>query len=86
VSPRSEKPFFPHGEALRHLRKEARKTQQEVWADTGVHYTEISCLERGIGNPTYGTIESLATGLGVSVSRIFSLSETYAEMRKKQDE
>lgn len=85
MSPPQEKPFFPHGEALRHFRHEARKTQQEVWQETGVHYTEISCLERGIGNPTYSTIESLADGLGVTVSRIFSLGEAYAERRKEPD-
>jgi transcriptional regulator with XRE-family HTH domain len=69
------------GKAIRYLRKDAGLTQQQVSEDCGVHYTEISRLEGGQGNPTFSTIESIAAGLGVSISRIFSLGEAYAERR-----
>lgn len=78
-----EKGFARHGKAIKHFRKDAGLTQQQVWEATGVHYTEISRLERGVGNPTYSTIESLAEGLGVSVDRIFSLGEAYAERTRR---
>lgn len=59
-------------------------TQQQVWEVTGVHWTEVSRLERGESNPTFSTLKSLADGLDVDVSRIFSLGEAYAEKQKKQ--
>jgi DNA-binding XRE family transcriptional regulator len=74
-----ENGFSSHGKAIRHLREVAGLTQEQVSDASGVHSTEISRLEGGQGNPTYSTIESLAAGLGVSVSRIFSLGEAYAE-------
>jgi transcriptional regulator with XRE-family HTH domain len=71
--------FFFQGKAIRHFREEAGLTQEQVYNECGVHYSEISRLESGQGNPTFSTIESLAEGLGISISRIFSLAEAYAE-------
>jgi transcriptional regulator with XRE-family HTH domain len=68
--------------AIKHFRKEAGLTQQQVWEATGIHYTEISRLERGLGNPTFSTLESLAEGLGVTIDRIFSLGQAYGERKK----
>jgi DNA-binding XRE family transcriptional regulator len=74
-----ENPFLCHGKAIKHFREDAGLTQEQVWKKCGVHYTEISRLETGEANPTFDTIARVAEGLGVSVSRIFSLGEAYAE-------
>ena len=79
-----EKRFFYHGKAIRHFREEAGLTQEQLalTIEKG-HLSEISRMESGDANPNYSTIANVADGLGIPVSRIFSLGEAYAESRKK---
>jgi transcriptional regulator with XRE-family HTH domain len=70
-------PLF--GEALRYHRKNKKMTQAEVADESGIETSEISRLEKGLGNPTLKQVKRLAKGLGVPCSRIFALEETYAE-------
>jgi transcriptional regulator with XRE-family HTH domain len=81
-----EKPFFYYGKAIRHFRKAARLTQEQLALSIEGHSADISRLESGDANPEFSTISRVADGLGISVSRIFSLGEGYAERRKKPDE
>jgi transcriptional regulator with XRE-family HTH domain len=77
-----EKRFLYPGQAVRHFREEAGLTQEQLALAIDGHFSDISRLEGGDANPTYTTIAGIAKGLGVSVSRIFSLGEAYAEGRK----
>jgi DNA-binding XRE family transcriptional regulator len=46
--------------AVVRLRKKQGWTQQELSKASGVQQSEISRIERGQGNPTYRTLQSLA--------------------------
>lgn len=81
----NEKHFFYHGKAIRHFRKGAGLTQEQLALAIDGHPAEISRMESGDANPNYTTLAKVADGLGVTVSRIFSLGEAYAERRKKPD-
>jgi transcriptional regulator with XRE-family HTH domain len=78
-----EKRFFYHGKAIRHFRKGAGLTQEQLALAIDGHPADISRLESGDANPTYETVADVAEGLGISVSRIYSLGESYAERKKK---
>lgn len=54
-------------------------TQAEVAEKSGVESSEISRLEKGLGNPTHKQMKRLAAGLGVPCSRILALEELYVE-------
>lgn len=81
-----KKRFFYHGKAIRHYREAAGLTQEQLAHAIGGHFSDISRLESGDANPTYSTVANVATGLGVSPSRIFSLGEAYAEGKEKPGE
>jgi transcriptional regulator with XRE-family HTH domain len=50
---------------------------QEVLADRGgLHRTYIADIERGLRNPSLGSIERLAVGLGCEIAELFPLSST----------
>ena len=64
------KPIDPQrglGAAVRHLRKQAGMTQEELAWKSDVHPTHISHLEAGEINPRWGTMRSIAEGLGIDV-------------------
>jgi transcriptional regulator with XRE-family HTH domain len=42
-------------------------SQQALSERSGLHTTHVSGLERGVRNPTYGSLVELAEGLGISV-------------------
>lgn len=63
------------GEALRELRIRSGKTQEAVALDAGLDRTYISMLERGLRQPTLGTLLVLSRTLGVSASEIVALVE-----------
>lgn len=76
----SSKIQTPHlGAALRYLRKNKKMSQAEVAEGSGIETSEISRLEKGLGNPTHKQMKRLAFGLGVPPSRILTLEETFAE-------
>jgi transcriptional regulator with XRE-family HTH domain len=73
------------GEAIRYHRKNKKITQAAVAEKSGIETSEISRLEKGLGNPTHKQMKRIAEGLGVPCSRIFSLEETYEERRIGND-
>lgn len=79
----NEKDFRNHGKAIRHFRKAAGLTQEQLALVIDGHPADISRLENGEANPEFSTIVNVANGLDVCISRIFSLGEAYAEGRKK---
>lgn len=58
------------GEILKELRNRKNLSQEELATDCGLDRTYISLLERGLRQPTLGTLFKLAEVLGVSPSWI----------------
>jgi transcriptional regulator with XRE-family HTH domain len=56
------------GKNLRHARKRAGLTQEEVAECSGVHATEVSRIEAGKRDPRISTMERLAEAVEVSPS------------------
>jgi transcriptional regulator with XRE-family HTH domain len=50
------------------LRTRLGLTQARLAQATGVHQSEISRIERGVGNPTQGTLDRLGKALGASMT------------------
>ncbi len=68
------------GQAIRRLRRERRLSIEALALDAGIHPTYISGIERGVRNPTWAKITSLAQALHVPVSAIVQTAEREAEI------
>jgi transcriptional regulator with XRE-family HTH domain len=64
------------GAALRAVRERQRLTQEELAERSGLSYKFIGEIERGVGNPTVGTLDRLAEALGVPVSSLLVETDT----------
>ncbi len=53
-------------------RESAGITQKELSERTNIYQTDISKLERGIGNPSVATLQRLAEGLGMTLCITFT--------------
>jgi DNA-binding XRE family transcriptional regulator len=60
------------GKTVRVCRKEQSMTQSALAYEMDVEISQISRIERGLTNPTLLTIVRLASGLRVSISRLFA--------------
>jgi transcriptional regulator with XRE-family HTH domain len=56
------------GNRVRELRTSQHLTQEQLGERAGLSYKFIGEVERGVGNPTIGTLAGLADALGVTVS------------------
>jgi transcriptional regulator with XRE-family HTH domain len=63
------------GAAIERLRKEAGLSQEGLADLSGVHPTHVGGLERGVRNPSYGTLVRLATALHTRVGRLTLLAD-----------
>ena len=54
--------------ALSAARAKAGISQAELSAETGIDQSDISKLERGLGNPSVGTLNRIAQALGMELS------------------
>ncbi len=61
-------------DALKSARANADISQSELSFRTGIDQSDISKLERGIGNPSVGTLERLAKAMGMKLDIQISLS------------
>ncbi len=59
------------GARVRQLRRARRWTQERLSAETGLHRTFISRLERGEQNITLVSVARVAVAYGVSLSALF---------------
>jgi transcriptional regulator with XRE-family HTH domain len=57
------------------MRERAALTQEELALELDMSASEISHLESGRRNPTLGTLQRLAGGLGVRCSYVVALAE-----------
>ncbi|ARV65898.1 helix-turn-helix transcriptional regulator [Corynebacterium glutamicum] len=62
------------GQKLVKARKQRGVTQVQLAEASGVQQAEISKIERGLANPTFSTLESLASHLGLQ----FTFTESAA--------
>lgn len=69
--PRSA-PAWAIGAQIRVLRLAARTSGGELAARAGVSRSMLSRVERGLASPSVHTLDRLAAGLGVSISRFFA--------------
>ncbi|MBS0322289.1 MAG: helix-turn-helix transcriptional regulator [Proteobacteria bacterium] len=68
------------GTVLRELRSLTGKSQETVALDAGLDRTYISMLERGLRQPTLGTVLALSRPLGVSASEVFARVEAQFDL------
>jgi len=60
------------GQTVRQLRKQLGESQETFAAACGVHRTFVGAVERGEVNLTLASLERLARGLAVDVTRLFA--------------
>jgi len=58
------------GAAVRQLRAKQGLTQEALAQDAGITVGHLSMVERGLANPTWGTVTAIAQALGVSVIEV----------------
>jgi transcriptional regulator with XRE-family HTH domain len=58
------------GAAIRKLRGKSGATQEEIAQDAGITVAHLSKIERGLTNPTWGTVSAIAGALGVSMVEV----------------
>jgi DNA-binding XRE family transcriptional regulator len=68
-------------EQVLRLRIQHGMTQQQLADASGVQQSEISRIERGIGNPTAETLQRLASPLHAKVSLVHRADEHKTAMR-----
>ena len=67
---------FNYGERLRQLRRERGFTQEETAFRAEITTSYYGQLERGIANPTVSMLNKICEVLGVSITDIFTESNT----------
>jgi transcriptional regulator with XRE-family HTH domain len=84
-SPNIQQSLGPIGEQIRALRKELGFTLEELSRRTGVSVGLISQVERGKGNPSFGSLLQLAHGLDVPIGRLFQLPEQQSPVVRESE-
>ena len=64
------------GAAIRSLRIEKDARQQAVAEAAGITVAHLSKIERGLTNPTWGTVVALSDALGVTITEVAERSES----------
>jgi DNA-binding XRE family transcriptional regulator len=67
------------GKAIRLLRDESKMTQKGLAEKSGISTSWISMIERGEVDPTWATVQRIATVLGVSLETIAKIAEDIEE-------
>jgi XRE family transcriptional regulator, regulator of sulfur utilization len=70
----SEQPQPALGKAIRQLREQRGVSQEALAYEAGVTSGTLSLIERGLSNPTWGTVKGIAAALDVSIAELASLS------------
>ncbi len=63
----SQRPQRALGQAIRELRDRRGLTQEAVAHEAGVTASTYGLIERGQSNPTWATVDDIASALGVSI-------------------
>lgn len=75
--PRRIEPQIGLSRAIRQLRAESEISQEALGLEVDIHPTQISRLESGQVNPTWGNVRRIAIGLNVSLPELAALAEHY---------
>jgi transcriptional regulator with XRE-family HTH domain len=70
----SEQPQPALGKAIRQLRSERGVSQEALAYQAGVTSGTLSLIERGLSNPTWGTVKGITAALDVSIADLAKLS------------
>jgi transcriptional regulator with XRE-family HTH domain len=62
------------GAAVKQLREKRGATQEGLAYEAGITTGTLSQLERGISNPSWGTLKAIAGALGVSMVELAKLT------------
>jgi len=62
-------------EAIRELRRERERTQEDVAHDAGLTLGSYGEIERGRANPAWTTVRRIADALEIDVSQLAALVE-----------
>jgi transcriptional regulator with XRE-family HTH domain len=62
------------GAALRRLREGRGESIEALAAAAGLHWTYLSKIERGVGNPTWAIVGELAEELEIEVADLAKLA------------
>ncbi len=73
----SEQPQPAIGKAIRQVREKRGLTQEAVAHNAGITTATFGVIERGLSNPTWATVKSIAAALEVSISELAKLSEKF---------
>jgi transcriptional regulator with XRE-family HTH domain len=63
------------GAAIRQLREKRGETQEALASKAGTTLSTLSLIERGLANPTWGTVRGIAAALGVSMGELGGLAD-----------
>lgn len=66
------------GTAIRELRKSRELTIEDLAGVADLHTTHLSAIERGLANPGWEKIRSLANAFEIDTSALVRLAETLA--------
>ncbi len=81
--PRKSKPRSAEhaalGDAIRHLRRQAGLSQEQLAERASTDLTQIGGLERGTRNPSYSTLIRVAAALKTRVGEIVALADRFAD-------
>ena len=65
------------GAAIRELRAKSGATQEEIAQAADITVAHLSKIERGLTNPTWGTVSAIAAALGVSLVEVAKAAEKF---------
>lgn len=77
-------PSVAFGQVLRHLRKEAGLSQEQLALEAEVERNFVSLIERGVNQPTVRVIFKLAAALQTTPSKMFIEVEKVLDARHDQ--
>jgi transcriptional regulator with XRE-family HTH domain len=63
--------------AVRRIRTDAGLTQNALAKRVGLDPSQVSRLEKGRGNPRWGTVRRVALGLGISLAELATVAEDF---------
>jgi transcriptional regulator with XRE-family HTH domain len=74
-SPQADFPHQALGRAIRQARVERELTQEALALLSGFDPSQISSIERGHRNPTFGSMKRLSKGLSMPLWQLVQLAE-----------
>jgi transcriptional regulator with XRE-family HTH domain len=79
----SSKPQPALGAAIRALRDKKHATQETVSQEAGITVAHLSKIERGLTNPTWGTVVAIAEALDTSLLQLAKRYEAAKDSQRR---